>query len=187
MLRYFENRSLKELGGALGVEERAAQKRVTRGLEKLRTIFARRDVILTTTIIAGTVSANSVQAAPVALAKTVTAIAVGKGAVVSVSTLTLIKGAFKIMAWSKAKTAIVVSVVVLLTTGTSIVTAKKIQDHRHKLQQQQTIIKIAPNGSMRLITPSELSQLRQSNQSKGQAATGIGFKTVMREMLSSAN
>jgi len=36
VLRFFENRSLKEVGGALGVEERAAQKRVARGLEKLR-------------------------------------------------------------------------------------------------------------------------------------------------------
>jgi hypothetical protein len=64
-------------------------------------------------------SANSVQAAPVALAKAVTAIAVAKGAAASGSTLTLIKGALKIMAWSKAKTAIVVSACVLLTAGTT--------------------------------------------------------------------
>jgi hypothetical protein len=38
----------------------------------------------TTAIIAGTISANSVQAAPVALAKSVTAIAVAKGAAAKV-------------------------------------------------------------------------------------------------------
>jgi hypothetical protein len=55
----------------------------------------------TTAIIAGAISANSVQAAPVALAKSVTAVAIAKGAAASGSTLTLIKGALKIMAWTK--------------------------------------------------------------------------------------
>jgi len=31
LLRYFENKNLREVGAALGMEERAAQKRVTRG------------------------------------------------------------------------------------------------------------------------------------------------------------
>jgi RNA polymerase sigma factor (sigma-70 family) len=79
VLRYFENRSLKEIGGALGVEERAAQKRVARGLEKLRKFFTKRGVVSTTTIIAGAISANSVQAAPAALAKSVTVVAITKG------------------------------------------------------------------------------------------------------------
>ncbi len=62
---------------------------------------------------------NSVQTAPVVLAKAVTAIAVTKGAAASGSTLTLVKGALKIMAWTKAKTAIVVGVGVLLAAGTA--------------------------------------------------------------------
>jgi hypothetical protein len=78
----------------------------------------------TTAIIAGTISANSVQAAPVALAKSVTAVAIAKGAAASGSTLTLIKGALKIMAWTKTQTVIVASVCVLLATGTTIVAVK---------------------------------------------------------------
>ncbi len=62
-----------------------------------------------------------------ALAKTVTAIAVAKGAAASGSTLTLIQGALKIMAWTKAKTVIVVGVGVLLAAGTTTVTVKKIK------------------------------------------------------------
>ena len=69
-----------------------------------------------------TISANSIQAAPAALAKSVTAVAMAKGAAASASTLTLIKGALKIMAWTKAKMAIVVSACVLLTAGTTSVT-----------------------------------------------------------------
>jgi uncharacterized protein (TIGR03435 family) len=124
VLRFYEGRSLREVGMALGASEDAAEKRVNRALEKLRKFFAKRGVSSTTAIIAGTISANSVQAAPVALAKTVTAVAIAKGAVASGSTLTLIKGALKIMAWTKAKTAIVVGVVVLLATGTTTVVVR---------------------------------------------------------------
>jgi RNA polymerase sigma factor (sigma-70 family) len=119
VLRYFENKSLREVGDALGLQERAAQKRVARGLEKLHTFFARRGIASTTAIIAGAVSANSVQAAPVALVKSITAVAVTKGAAASTSTLTLIKGALKIMACTKMKTAIVAGVVALLVAGTT--------------------------------------------------------------------
>src|SRR6185436_11854854 len=42
VLRFFENKSLREVGAALGLEERTAQKRVARGLEKLRAYFSKR-------------------------------------------------------------------------------------------------------------------------------------------------
>ena len=130
VLRYFENRSLKEIGGALGVEERAAQKRVARGLEKLRKFFVKRGIASTTATLAGAISANSVQAAPIELAKTISAVAIAKGAAASTSTLTLIKGALKIMAWTKAKSVIVASAVVLLVAGTATVVVKEIQEHK---------------------------------------------------------
>ena len=114
--------SLAEVGNALGAGEDTARKRVSRALEKLHRYFAKRGVSSTTAIIAGEISANSVQAAPVALAKSVTAVAIAKGAAASGSTLTLIKGALKIMAWTKMKTAAVVSACVLLTAGTTTIT-----------------------------------------------------------------
>ncbi len=126
VLRFFEGRSLNEVGHALGASEEAAKKRVNRALDKLRNFFAKRGVSSTTAIIAETISAHSVQAAPVALAKAATAAAITKGAAASTSTLTLIKGALKIMAWTKAKTAIVVGASVLLATGTATVTIKEI-------------------------------------------------------------
>ena len=126
VLRFFENKSLREVGDALGLQERAAQKRVARGLEKLHAFFARRGIASTTAIIANAVLAHSIQAAPVALTKSITAVAVTKGATVSGSTLTLIKGALKIMAWTKAKTIVVAGAAVLLATGTTVVVVEKI-------------------------------------------------------------
>ena len=126
VLRYFENRTLSEVGAALGVADRAAQKRVSRALERLRTFFTKRGVTSTTAIIADAISAHSVQAAPVALAKSVTAAALAKGAAASGSTLTLIKGALKIMAWTKAKTVIVASAAVRFVTGTTVVVVERV-------------------------------------------------------------
>ena len=68
VLRFFNGRSFKEVGVAFGASEEAAKKRVNRALEKLRIFFAKRGVSSTTAIIAGVITANSVQAAPVALA-----------------------------------------------------------------------------------------------------------------------
>jgi RNA polymerase sigma factor (sigma-70 family) len=79
VLRFFENKTAREIADALRTEEAAAQKRVTRALGKLRAIFARRGVTLTTTVIAGAMAANAVEAAPVGLAATVAATAT-KGA-----------------------------------------------------------------------------------------------------------
>ncbi len=119
VLRFFGGKSFAEVAMAAGVTENAAKKRVIHALEKLHRYFARRGVSSTTAVIAGAISANSVQTAPAVLAKAVTAIAVTKGAAASGSTLTIVKGALKIMAWTKAKTAIVVGASVLLAAGTA--------------------------------------------------------------------
>jgi len=124
VLRFFENKSLGEVGAAIGASEDTARMRVNRALEKLRTIFAKRGVRSTTEIIAGTISANSVQAAPVTLAKAVTVIALAKGAAAGGSTLILVKGALKLMAWAKVKMAIVTTAAVILAAGTATVVIK---------------------------------------------------------------
>jgi uncharacterized protein (TIGR03435 family) len=126
VLRFFENRNFRDVGAALGASEDAAKMRVNRALEKLRKFFGKRGVVSTTAVIAGAMSANSVQVAPATLAQSASAMAIAKGAATSTSTLTLIKGALKLMAWTKAKTVIVASTVVLLTAGTTTMAVKKI-------------------------------------------------------------
>ena len=68
VLRYFRNQDLRSVGTALGVGEDAAQKRVSRALERLRLEFKRRGVLTATEALAATVSANAVTAAPAGLA-----------------------------------------------------------------------------------------------------------------------
>ncbi|HET7626485.1 MAG TPA: sigma-70 family RNA polymerase sigma factor [Verrucomicrobiae bacterium] len=130
VLRFFKNKSIREIAEAMKMTDAATQRRILRALEKLRKIFMKRGVSSTTAIIAGTISNNSVQAAPVGLAKTISTVAVVKGAAASASTLTLIKGALKIMAWTKMKTAIVVGTVIIFAAGSTSLVIK----HQHQVK-----------------------------------------------------
>jgi RNA polymerase sigma factor (sigma-70 family) len=120
LLRFFENKSFLEVGARLGMSENTAGKRVARALEKLRQGFLKRGVAATTVVIAAAISAHSVQAAPAALANTTAAVAIGKGAATAGSTVSLLQGAAKLMAWTKAKTALAVSTCVLVAGTTAI-------------------------------------------------------------------
>ena len=46
LLRYFENKSLREVGQTLGTNEDAARKRVSRAVDRLREFFAKRGVTI---------------------------------------------------------------------------------------------------------------------------------------------
>src|ERR1019366_9455517 len=92
-------------------------RRVHRAVEKLRGFFTKRGAALSSVAIAGAISANSVQAAPAALAKSVTAVAIAKDAAVSGSTLTLVKETLKIMTHAKLKLAIGITAGILLVGG----------------------------------------------------------------------
>jgi len=136
VLRFFEGRSLNEVGAALGASEDAAKKRVNRALEKLRKFFTKRGVSSTTAIIAGVISANSVQAAPVALAKSVTVVAIAKGAAASGSTLILVKEVLKIMTHAKLKLAIGITAGILLVGGaTTMVISQTTSDDKWTPQE----------------------------------------------------
>ena len=120
VLRFYQQKPLEEVGLALGVNADAAQKRVTRGLDRLRKYFVKRGVTLTAAVIAGAVATNSVQAAPAGLAATLTAAAV-KGTAISATLTTLVKGTMQTMTWLKLKLAMSVGTIALLAGGAATV------------------------------------------------------------------
>jgi len=79
VLRYFENKTAREIAAALQLEEAAAQSAWRGRWTKLRARFARRGVTLAATVIAGAVAANSVAAAPAGLTVTVTGAVMKRG------------------------------------------------------------------------------------------------------------
>lgn len=131
VLRFFENHTVREVAAALGLREDAAQKRVNRATDKLRDYFVRRGVQVSTAALLASLGTHAVQAAPAELATKIAATAALKAAAGSGSTLTLIKGSLKIMAWTKAKTAIVAGAVVILAAGTATPIAVHVV-HQHQ-------------------------------------------------------
>lgn len=126
LLRYFQNNSMAEVGKSMGLKENTAQLRVSRALEKLRKFFAKRGVISTTAIIAGVISANSVQAAPPGLAGTISTVAIAKGATIPATMTTLVKGTMKTMTWLKIKFAIGVAATMILAAGVATVSVSQV-------------------------------------------------------------
>jgi len=123
VLRFFQDRTFKDISSLMGTTEAGAKMRVNRALEKLRAVFAKRGLRFSGVAIAGAISAHSVQAAPAGLVNSVTVGAL-KGTSVTTLTLTLIKTTLKYMAWTKLKTAVAVSTIVLLAAGTATVTVQ---------------------------------------------------------------
>ena len=72
-MRFLQGRSLREVGAAMGVSEEAAQKRVSRAIDKLRAFFARRGVTLESASLASGLTRQSATLAPATLAPLVVA------------------------------------------------------------------------------------------------------------------
>lgn len=71
LLRYFERKSAREIGAGLGLGEAAAQKRISRALERLRGVFVERGLAVPAASLTGMLVLQAVQAAPAGLAVTV--------------------------------------------------------------------------------------------------------------------
>ena len=160
ILRFYEGRNLCEVGVVLGASEDAAEKRVARALEKLRKVFFKRGVDSTTAALAGAISANSIHAAPGALAKTIAAVSLGKSAAASASSLTLAKGALKVMAWSKTKTAIAGAAIALLGLGAATFALDAILPAPDIQGAWEGTINLPGNGVHRWDSPSERIVMR---------------------------
>jgi RNA polymerase sigma factor (sigma-70 family) len=82
LLRFFENKSLREVGERLGTTDDTARKRVNRAVERLREFFAKHDVHVGTSGLMVLISANAIVSAPAGLATALatSAITAGGGA-----------------------------------------------------------------------------------------------------------
>ena len=108
MLRYFEQHDFRSVGEALGSNEEAARKRVDRALDKLQSFLRARGVALSTAVLATTLATQTVTAAPVGFALTISTVALAGAATGGGTTLTVLK----IMSLTKLKVGIVTAIVV---------------------------------------------------------------------------
>ena len=91
VLRFFREQDFVSVGRALGVSDDAAQKRVSRALDKMRDLLSQRGITMTAAALAILLTANAVQTAPVGLAATISSAATLTATTVA-TTATAIKG-----------------------------------------------------------------------------------------------
>ena len=152
LLRYFENKSLREVGQTLGTTEDAARKRVSRAVERLREFFAKRGVSVGASGLVVVISANAVQAAPAGLAATISAAATLVGT--TIATTATATAAKAIAMTTLQKTLIVATLAAVAGTGVYTTRqASRLRNQVQTLRQQQ-----AP-----LIE--QVAQLRSDNES----------------------
>ena len=120
VLRFFENKTSQQVATTLKLNDVTARKRVSRALEKLRKFFTKRGVVLPVAVLTAAISANSIQAAPVRLAATISATA-AKGAAVAATVSTLVKGTLKLMTYAKLKLALYIGAAIVLVGGATTV------------------------------------------------------------------
>lgn len=87
LLRYFQNRDLRAVGTALGISDDAAQKRVSRAVDKLRAVLAGRGVAASAAGLTAVVSAQAVQAAPAGLAAAWATVSIAAPTVLTATTV----------------------------------------------------------------------------------------------------
>ena len=114
LLRYFEKKSAAEMADILGISHEAAQKRVTRAVERLRELLSKRKVTIGAGGLAALISANAVQSAPAALATGVAAATLaGTGRATSI-TKTIAMTAFQKLLLTAAVTVGIVTPIFIL-------------------------------------------------------------------------
>lgn len=171
VLRFFEERSLREVGEALGLNENSARMRVERALEKLRGLLARRGGISTIPSLTAVLGAGAVLGAPPGLAATVSA---GALAQVGVGTATPTLVLWQIMNATKVKIGLAA---VLVTAGVSVPVWQQTQVKRFRAENETLQAQMEDLHSLRADVErsrgttadlAELGRLRNSEQQQQQ-------------------
>jgi RNA polymerase sigma factor (sigma-70 family) len=147
LLRYFENKSLREVGATLGTSDDAAQKRVSRAVERLREFFAKRGVTVGASGLVVVISTNAVQAAPAGLAVTISTTAVLAGTAVQTSTVI---AATKAIAMTTLQKTLITATIIVAGLAASLVFQHQAQvrllEDNQSLQQQIAHLKSDNEG-----------------------------------------
>jgi RNA polymerase sigma factor (sigma-70 family) len=148
VLRFLENRSLQEVGAALGLEENAARMRVDRALDKLRKLLARRGITSTASGLATVFALGAVTPAPEGLAATLASTAVASGGVAGSTTLILAK----LMSITK-----VTVVGALVVAGIAVPTWQQTRLQKARSETQQQLLATESELGSRLTELTSLS------------------------------
>ena len=171
VLRFLKRQDFRAVGAAFGISEDAAQKRVSRALDKLRGVLSRRGVTVTALGLTSVLTAEAVTAAPAALAAGVASAALGASAGAG-TTLAFLE----LMTATHLKSAFLGAMVVI-----SVLTPFAIQHHAgvRQLDQSEAVRQKTARVAALQEENARLSNLLAQTQSSG-AAPDEQFREVLR-------
>lgn len=156
VLRFLAGRSYAEVGASLGTGEDAAQKRVSRALEKLRESFRRRGLDVSSGLVVAALGYAGAQAAPLGLAGTVAAGALAAaGTAGGMATLVLLMK-------SKLTLGLVGGAALVAALAWQQRNLNRLTDENSALRSQMTAAAPAPSAAVSDKTDAEtLARLRE--------------------------
>ena len=161
LLRFFENKSLREVGESLGTTDDTARKRVNRAVECLREFLTKRGVTVGASGLVVVLSANAVQAAPVGLAVTISTAAIAGTTIVATATAATIKT----IAMTTLQKVLITATIIAVGVATPLVI-----QHRAKLENARTLsAQSQPAAAIPAMAASENEFARESWAFKGYA------------------
>src|SRR3954466_3176921 len=173
LLRYFENKSLREVGRTLGTSDDTAQKRVSRAVERLRQFLAKRGVTIGASGLVAVVSTNAIQAVPAGLSAAITMSALAG----ATSTTTAIATATKAIAMTTFQKTLI-TVALSAAIGTAVYEgnrASALSKQVNDLQEQQ----VALNEQVQQLTA---DRDKAMSQLAGTADADERFNRAMDEL-----
>ena len=168
LLRYFDNKSLREVGDTLGISEDAAQKRVSRAVDQLREVFSKRGVVVGGAGLIVLLTAHAVQAAPAGLSAAIAVAAALSGATLHSAAII---GATQAIIMTTTQKILIAAIAasIAVAGGTAVYETHRVsqmQEAIQALQQQQEPLRkqILQLREERDDTTRQLTALRQEDQ-----------------------
>jgi RNA polymerase sigma factor (sigma-70 family) len=171
LLRFFERKEMKDVGGAIGVTEDAAKKRVSRALDKIRAFLGRRGIALSAAALGSAITANAVQAAPTAISQSITAALAVTG---TTTTTTLVTLTMKAMFYARLKLAATLAALLLIAGGAGTLIA---------LSSSGTKADARPENPLAAVDPVPPPQTALPTAPPAQPANsgGLAWESVQKE------
>ena len=170
-LRFFEEKSYKEIGAALSLSEDSARKKVTRAVVRLRTMLSKRGCTLPLAVVTAAVSANASKAAPAQLATVVAATALLKGPVAAGALPMLVQSTLRtlnLLRWRSVGTG-ATAVAVVVCAG--LLLAKQYANHGTQEPNGAPVVATTP-VSQPAPGPAASESISSANQLAGQPGVG---------------
>ncbi|MBI5381781.1 MAG: sigma-70 family RNA polymerase sigma factor [Opitutae bacterium] len=184
LLRFFQDRSLAEVGAALQLTEEAARKRIERALDRLHARLAQRGITSTAAALGAALTHQAVVAAPAGLAASVASTALTQAA--TAGGIGALIGALQFMSMTKTITGIA-AITGMLAIGTAIYEARQTrelerarnaasQTYATATQRLETLRQRLDNAE-RAASPLNTTEVRPAQPARPASASALSTQT----------